>query len=103
MYFFIDKPVIEFNYTEKSFFIKGETKTLCCTSDSNPSTDTMWLHNQKASEEVHYKSNVCLTLMNISDSDSGIYSCFAANGIGHVEKEINISVLCKKHENKALI
>ncbi|XP_063411371.1 uncharacterized protein LOC134694294 [Mytilus trossulus] len=53
----------------------------------------MWLKNQKASEEVHYKSNVCLTLMNISDSDSGIYSCFGDNEIGRVEQEININVL----------
>lgn len=88
--------MLDFNLTEESFFIKGETKTLCCSSDSNPSTDSMWLKNLKVSVEVHYKSNVCLTLMNISDSDSGKYSCFAANEIGFFEQEINLNVLCKK-------
>lgn len=95
--------MLYFNFTEKSLFIKGETKTICCTSDSNPSTVTMWMKNQKISKEVHHKHNVCLTLMNISGSDGGIYSCFAGNKIGFVEQETNINVLCKKHFNKALL
>ncbi|VDI09105.1 Hypothetical predicted protein, partial [Mytilus galloprovincialis] len=87
------KPMIDFNLTEESFFIKGETKTLCCSSDSNPSSATMWLKNLKVAEVVHYKTNVCLTLMNISDSDSGKYSCLAENEVGFSEQEINLNVL----------
>lgn len=95
--------MLDFNFTEENLFIQGETKTLCCSSDGNPSTKTIWIKNKKISEEVHHKSNVCLTLMNISDSDGGKYSCFAENEIGFAEQEININVLCKKLFDEALI
>lgn len=94
--------MVKFNFPEENYFIQGETKTLCCSSDSRPITKTMWITNRKVSEDVHHKRNVCLTLMNISDSDGGIYSCFAENEMGNDEQEININVLRKKHFHKPL-
>lgn len=97
-YLFPDKPVIEFNFPDKSHFIQGESKQLCCSSDSRPSTKTIWMFKDRGEGigETHYKSICCITLMNISDSDSGIYSCFAENELGISNQEIIINVMCKK-------
>ncbi|CAC5377807.1 unnamed protein product [Mytilus coruscus] len=88
------KPVIEFNFPDKSYFIRGETKKLCCSSDSRPFTKTIWMFKgRKGIGETQHKNISCLTLINISDSDSGKYSCFAENEIGIDDQEININVM----------
>ncbi|XP_052080102.1 hemicentin-1-like isoform X2 [Mytilus californianus] len=88
------KPVLEFNFPDERHFIKGETNRLCCSSNSRPSTKTMWLFkDQNVTKEAHLTSSICLTLMNISDSDGGKYSCIAENEIGKDRKGINFTVL----------
>ncbi|XP_071150364.1 uncharacterized protein [Mytilus edulis] len=89
------KPVLEFNFPYKRHFIKGETNILCCSSNSRPSTKTMMLRkDQKGKKEAHHNSSICLTLMHISESDGGKYSCFAENEVGMTEQEIIITILC---------
>ncbi|OPL33048.1 hypothetical protein AM593_05977, partial [Mytilus galloprovincialis] len=101
-YLFPDKPVIEFNFPDKSHFIQGESKQLCCSSDSRPSTKKIWMFKDKEGiRETHYKSICCITLINISDSDSGIYSCFAENELGISDQEIIINVMCKKWDHRS--
>ncbi|VDI26505.1 Hypothetical predicted protein [Mytilus galloprovincialis] len=83
---------------------EGETKTLCCLVDSNPTpTSTRWF---KGSQEILVTNNVnttYYTIKSVNRYDQGNYTCTAENilGIGSVTIVLIVNykpVVSRKHD-----
>ncbi|CAC5423607.1 unnamed protein product [Mytilus coruscus] len=60
---------------------EGETKTLCCYVDSNP---TIWVKKRnKAILVTHNVNESCYTIQHVNRDDQGNYTCIANNMVGN--------------------
>lgn len=92
---FVDEPCVSMNYTPNSV-VEGQSLTLCCSSDSRPSTTEIWLDMESRVLSLKYDTDVlCHEIIDITRADIGSYKCFAENEVGTVNDEVIITVSCK--------
>lgn len=85
------------SYTPNSVY-EGQSVTLCCFSDSMPSTIDLWWEMKSLILSEKKDTNVlCQEIINVSRYDSGDYRCFAENELGIVNADVIIEVICKSN------
>lgn len=98
---FADKPLLVVDYLENQEVIENTSLEVCCQGHSNPSISYIyWTGN--VTLVVFNDTESCLTFKLINRNNTGRYTCFASNSIGLSNKSIELNVLCKYYNNRAL-
>lgn len=83
------------NCTPKKVY-EGQSVTLCCTFNSSPATIDLWWDQKTSVLSSKQDTTVlCYKLVNASRYNSGGYKCYAQNGFGIVNTDVQLKVLCK--------
>lgn len=73
--------------------IEGNDVPLVCLVTGNPPPDVLWI---RGSDNSVLTKNTTATLRNVTRKDSGLFQCYAWNGIGkRVSSNVTVDVLCE--------
>ena len=73
--------------------IEGNDLSLVCYVTGNPPPDVLWI---RGSDNSVLAKNATAMLPNVTRADSGLFQCYAWNGIGkNASSNVTVDVLCE--------
>ena len=73
--------------------VEGDDLSLICHVTGNPPPDVLWI---RGSDNSVLTRSTTVTLPNVGRSDSGLFQCYAWNGIGkNASSNVTVDVLCE--------
>jgi len=88
-----EAPLITSLTAVSSSYREGSAVNISCKTKGKPDPEVRWIHNEEVksfgSKTAH------LSLSSISKADKGIYTCWANNSAGIIEKRLRLVVNCE--------
>ena len=73
--------------------VEGNDLSLVCHVTGNPPPHVLWI---RGSDNSVLTKNTTVTLRNVTRTDSGLFQCYAWNGIGKkAASNVTVDVLCE--------
>ena len=77
--------------------VEGNDVSLVCLVTGNPPPHVLWI---RGSDDSVLTKNTTVALQNVTRTDSGLFYCYAWNGIGKkASSNVTVDVLCEYLEN----
>lgn len=91
--FFLSSDSPEVLIKSISPVVEGNDLSLVCHVTGNPPPDVLWMRG--SANSVLTRNNTVM-LQNVTRTDSGLFQCYAWNGIGkNASSKVTVDVLCE--------